>query len=174
VETEFEQIGPRLPAVARQAIEAFVQGRSGPAPNPGPSAAVFVTLRRPDGSLRGCVGSTEPMTPSVIAETERSALLAASRDPRFSPVAEDEVAGLDIEVSVLMPTEPVQGLGDLDPARYGVIVSDPASGRRGLLLPGIGGIVDAATQVAVAKKKAGLAPEARVRLARFEVLKFLE
>lgn len=167
-------IGPGLPALARRALEAFTAGRPNEPDQAGPPAPVFVTLRNPDGSLRGCVGTTEPTTPSVSAETARSALLAASRDPRFPPVAEAEVPGLCIEVSVLGPAEPIQSERELDPARYGVIVSEPSSGRRGLLLPGIDGIEDAATQVAIARRKAGLGPDARVDLSRFEVLKFTE
>jgi AmmeMemoRadiSam system protein A len=135
---------------------------------------VFVTLRNRDGSLRGCVGTTEPTTPSVSAETARSALLAASRDPRVPPVTAGEVPNLSIEVSVLGPAEPVTSASDLDPARYGVIISERGTERRGLLLPGIDGVGDVETQLAIARKKAGLGPEAEVELMRFEVLKFSE
>jgi AmmeMemoRadiSam system protein A len=135
---------------------------------------VFVTLRRLDGSLRGCVGTTEPASASVSAETARSAVLAASRDPRFPPVAEAEVSSLRIEVSVLGASEAVSSPGELDPQRYGVIVHERSTGRRGLLLPAIDGVVDVHTQLAIARKKAGLGPDAVVELSRFEVWKFSE
>ena len=77
------------------------------------------------------------------------------------------------EVSVLAPDEPVSGLSDLDPKHFGVIVSDGA-GRRGLLLPDIDGVDDAATQVAIARQKAGIGAGAPVRLSRFRVTKAKE
>ena len=112
--------------------------------------------------------------PTVAEETARSATLAATRDPRFPEVSALELPGLAIEVSVLMPEEPIDSLEQLAPERYGVIVREAASRRQGLLLPGIDGIVEARTQVAIARQKAGLAPDSPVSLARFEVLKFRE
>jgi AMMECR1 domain-containing protein len=82
-----------------------------------------------------------------------------------------ELDSLRIEVSVLLPDQVVQGLDDLDPRRYGVIVRD-LSGRRGLLLPEVPGVRDARSQVAVARRKAGIAENATVELRRFEVRKF--
>jgi AmmeMemoRadiSam system protein A len=134
---------------------------------------VFVTLREADGKLRGCIGSITPAERDVFAETARSAVLAATRDPRFSPVGRAELAALSIEVSVLAPDEPVAGLRDLDPKRYGVIVCD-RSGRRGLLLPDIDGVDDAETQVAIARQKAGIAAGEPVLLSRFRVTKAKE
>ena len=170
-----EQLSAELPALARRAIAAHLSGappvaaaRAG-----APAAGVFVTLRNPDGSLRGCIGSIAPAEHDVFAETARSAVLAATRDPRFPPVELGELAGLSIEVSVLAPDEPVSGLSDLDPKHFGVIVSDGA-GRRGLLLPDIDGVDDAATQVAIARQKAGIGAGAPVHLSRFRVTKAKE
>ena len=67
----------------------------------------------------------------------------------------------------------MSGVEDLDPERYGVVVRDE-HGRRGLLLPGIPGIMDALTQVAVARRKAGILPGAHVVLSRFVVTKWEE
>lgn len=167
-------IGRELPLVARRALEALVRGEPGSVVPVGPPAPVFVTLRSRDGSLRGCVGSTRPVTSSVAEETARSATLAATRDPRFPEVSAAELGSLAIEVSVLLPAEPVLGLADLAPDRYGVIVREEAGSRQALLLPGIDGILDAATQVAIARQKAGLAEHVPVVLSRFEVLKFKE
>ena len=63
----------------------------------------FVTLHK-NGQLRGCIGSltaSEPLAESV----RHNAVNAAFRDPRFSPLSADELAQVDIEVSIL--TEPV-------------------------------------------------------------------
>jgi len=174
VEASLAQVGSKLPAVARKALEALLAGESGVVAPGGPPAPVFVTLRTRDGSLRGCVGSTRPVMPTVLEETARSATLAATRDPRFPELSLAELPSIAIEVSVLLPPEPVLGLEELAPERYGVIVREVTGYRQGLLLPGIDGISDAATQVAIARQKAGLGPEEPVVLSRFEVLKFEE
>jgi AmmeMemoRadiSam system protein A len=168
-----DEIGPLLPELARRAIRAFLTNL--PAiealHSDAPRAPVFVTLRNPDGSLRGCIGSVRAIERDVAAETARSAVLAASRDPRFDRVRLEELERLRIDVSVLMPEEPISGVSELDPSRYGVIVRDP-SGRQGLLLPDVPGIDDASTQVHVAREKAGVPPGATVTVSRFEVRKF--
>lgn len=112
--------------------------------------------------------------PTVAEEAARSATLAATRDPRFPELSAAELPSIAIEVSVLLPAEPVRELTELEPDRYGVIVREATGHRQGLLLPGIDGIVDAATQVAIARQKAGIGPEEPVVLSRFEVLKFKE
>jgi len=171
---DLEHIGADLPRVARRAIARYLSqspAEAEPVDAALPRLPVFVTLRERGGSLRGCVGSLSPIEPDVVRETARSAVLAATRDPRFPPVSGGELESLRIEVSVLLPDEAVQGLEDLDPSRYGVIVRD-VSGRRGLLLPAVPGVRDARSQVAVARRKAGIPESASVELRRFEVLKF--
>lgn len=172
---DIADLGPELVAVARDAIRHFVEtGHRLRVERPGaPARPVFVTLRNPDASLRGCIGSVVAVEPDVVAETARSAVLAASRDPRFPPVRPEEVPGLAVEVSALMPPEPVSDESELDPRRYGVIVRDRL-GRQGLLLPDISGVDAPALQLAIARQKAGVAPGALVTVLRFEVAKFAE
>lgn len=102
--------------------------------------ASFVTLRTPDGALRGCIGSmdaTEPLVVDVAANARR----AASRDPRFAPVAPHEVDRLDVHVAVLTPLQPL-AVDDLDQLRSalrpgidGVLVE--AGRHRGTFLPAV-------------------------------------
>lgn len=167
-----ERVGPTLPGVARRALYEWATTGRQPqlADESAPRAGVFVTLRRADGSLRGCIGSVQPVTGNVVAETARSAVLAAGSDPRFPPVAAAELEALSVEVSVLEEPEPIATPAELDPAHYGVIVS--AGGRRGLLLPGIAGIDTVAAQLAVARRKAGIAADEPVQLRRFRVRSF--
>ncbi len=170
--TELQEVGAGLPALARDAISAWAEGRTFVPPGPDlPALPCFVTLRNPDKSLRGCIGRLEASRDTLFAEVARNAVLAASSDPRFGPVAKSEVARLHIEVSVLSPAEPVEDLSELDPALYGVIVSDEL-GRQGVLLPGIPGIDDAATQVALAAEKAGIYDIDGVEIQRFVTNKF--
>ncbi|MCA9647768.1 MAG: AmmeMemoRadiSam system protein A [Polyangiaceae bacterium] len=165
--------GAQLTEIARQAIGAWLDGRE---PTPvAPlqfEAAVFVTLRDARGELRGCIGSLSPLTPDVTAETQRSAVLAASRDPRFPPLTRSEFLQLSIEVSVLGPPEAILSAAELDPHRYGVVVRG-ASGRRGVLLPEVPGVEDVATQVKIARQKAGVDPDEPIEVQRFGVEKYL-
>ena len=65
----------------------------------------FVTLYC-GGKLRGCVGQVE--NPGPLAEAvARAAINAALHDPRFPPVGAEEIASLEIEISVLSPLEPI-------------------------------------------------------------------
>lgn len=166
-------LGPELCQIARDAIREHVAiGRAARRFDAAaPSAGVFVTLRNPDGSLRGCVGSIHPVEADVRSETARSAVLAATRDPRFPAVGADEVDGLSVEVSVLLPEERIRDANELEPSVFGVIVRN-ASGRRGLLLPAIPGIDDAQQQLALVLEKARIDPTEPYELSRFRVLKF--
>jgi hypothetical protein len=64
--------------------------------------AVFVTIRRLDGELHGCIGSLEADQPLADA-VQRSARLAAFDDPRSRPLLRNELDGVRFEVSVLSP-----------------------------------------------------------------------
>jgi AmmeMemoRadiSam system protein A len=167
-----DAVGPTLPGVARRAIAQWLGGEGFGAFAPGgPPSPVFVTLRTGSGALRGCIGSLAASERDLVNETARSAVLAATRDPRFMPVSAPELDALSIEVSVLEPEEPIAGIEELDPKTYGVIVRDGGE-NRGLLLPGIDGIDDAATQVDLARRKAGIARGVPLRLSRFRVHKW--
>jgi MEMO1 family protein len=160
-----------LLAIAHAAIDAQLRGASFEPPTL-PAAwqaprAVFVTLRSPDGELRGCVGRTEPLARTLAAEVADCAIAAATRDHRMVPVAKSELSTLDIEVSVLSPPEPIEGPEQLDPQRYGVVVRHGS--RRGVLLPAIETIDTVEQQLAIALRKAGVDPSADYRLERFTV-----
>lgn len=130
---------------ARHVIESTV--RNGSYDQPGEKlpkifeekSGVFVTiLRFPSHELRGCIGFPEPVYPLRLALLN-AAVEAAISDPRFSPVEENELPAITIEVSVLTPPEPVQSStpwelpGKITVGRDGIIVE---RGRfRGLLLP---------------------------------------
>lgn len=117
-------------------------------------AAVFVSLHR-DHELRGCIGTVEATTPLYRAVQEM-AVAAASRDPRFPPLTDDELDGTDLEISVLSHARPVRGAADLTIGVDGLVVE--AYGRRGLLLPQVAVEAgwDAATLLARICVKAGL------------------
>ena len=125
-----------LLSIARRALEERVRGKSLSPVVPADVAlsapgAAFVTLTEAD-MLRGCIGYVQPIAPlgEMVA---RCAAAAASEDPRFVPVAEDELADLQIEISVLSPLAALSDVHQLTVGVHGVCVSH--GGRRGLLLP---------------------------------------
>lgn len=162
-----------LVAIAKHAIEAMLEGHSYEAPeleSPwNEPRAVFVTLREPDGQLRGCIGRTHPAERTLANEVASSARSAATNDPRFPPVTKAELGDLSFEVSVLEPPEPIPGIADLDPTRYGVVVS--SGHRRGVLLPNVPGVDTAMAQVRIAQRKAGIDEREPTTLERFRVHK---
>lgn len=166
-------------ALARRAVEAFT--RSGEIVDPGDAergflrtpAPCFVSLKTLDGELRGCIGTIEAARDTLAQEIVANAMSAATNDPRFEPVRVDELSNLRYSVDVLFPPEKAV-MADLDPAVFGVIVEDESGARRGLLLPDIPGITEAAQQVEIAARKAGIKRGESVRLWRFKVERFRE
>ncbi len=168
---------PPFLTLAREAIRYYLAtgGILDPGPESGdpPPSGVFVSLHdvaapgQLEGPLRGCIGSVRPQEGSLRSEIARLAVAAATSDPRFAPLRPGEVDDLAVTVYLLGDAEPVDGLDDLEPARYGVIVDGPG-GRSGLLLPAIPGISTADEQVDVARRKASISPNDPTSLSRFE------
>jgi len=132
-------------------------------------AGAFVTLRK-HGDLRGCIGSIRAMEPLYRA-VATSAVSAAFRDPRFFPVRKDEMALLELEISVMGPIELVSDVSQIEIGRDGLIIS---SGRfAGLLLPQVASDYgwDRETFLDQTCLKAGLPPESW-RLADTRIEKF--
>jgi AmmeMemoRadiSam system protein A len=67
--------------------------------------ATFVTLKI-DTQLRGCIGTTQAISPLVISVSE-NAWSSAFRDPRFNPLTYEEFESIHIGISILTPTTPV-------------------------------------------------------------------
>lgn len=156
--------------LARRSLEASVRGETWEAPAEVPPAlgnpgGAFVSLHKVS-SLRGCVGYFLPLMPLYKTVMEAAAA-AALRDTRFPPVRPFELAGLDVEISVLSPCREVR-LEEICVGIHGLMVSQGFA--RGLLLP----------QVATERQwtplkfleetcsKAGLPPGAWQRGARIE------
>jgi AmmeMemoRadiSam system protein A len=131
----YSEDGLALLGIARRAIVSVVEENRLPDFLPSPSKfsvrrGTFVTLYR-NGKLRGCVGQVED--PDPLAEgVVRAAINAALHDPRFRPVAIEEIAILDIEVSVLSPLDRIAPEA-IVVGQHGVLVVRPP--YRGILLP---------------------------------------
>lgn len=90
----------------------------------------FVTLHRVQ-RLRGCIGQLVSDIPlaHLVAYCSRAAAL---NDPRFKPVAPQELSEIDIELSILSYPREVTPV-EIEPGRHGLMVSKGV--QRGLLLP---------------------------------------
>jgi len=162
--------------LARETIENYIkQGKIITLPLDLPKeminqkAGAFVSLKK-YGELRGCIGTFMPTQKNIAQEIIKNAVSAAVEDPRFSPVNVSELEDLTISVDVLSIPEEIKDISQLDPKKYGVIVS--SGYKKGLLLPDLEGVDTAEEQVDIAKRKAGIYPDEKVKLYRFEVKRF--
>ena len=136
------------------------------------AAGAFVSLKK-DGQLRGCIGTLLPTRDTLAAVICTNAVSAGCRDPRFDAVDANELDELVYDVDVLSAPESIDGPDELDPARYGVIVS-ASRGRRGLLLPDLDGVDTVEEQLRIAARKGGInLDEPSVTLERFTVTRHL-
>ena len=161
--------------LAQASAEYFVKnGNVMPLPNNLPSellntkAGAFVSVHK-FGALRGCIGTIASTQKNLALEIIENAVSAVSKDPRFQPVTEDELKYLDINVDVLGEAEPIKSEAELDVKKYGVIVQ--SGYKRGLLLPDIDGVDTVEQQVSIARRKGGIAPDEKIDLFRFEVVR---
>lgn len=129
---------------------------------------VFVSLKEA-GNLRGCIGATSSTYSNVGQEIIRFAVEAGTRDPRFSPVIEEELGELKYSVDELFPLEAVSNLDELDPEIYGVVVSQ--GNKRGLLLPNLEGVDTVEKQIGIAAQKAGITDLDNIELQKFKVIR---
>ena len=161
--------------LARQSVEIYVTtGRTMKMPKDLPPeltrdrAGTFVSIHKL-GKLRGCIGTISPVTSCIAKEIIQNAISAASKDPRFDPIREDELKYLEINVDVLGEPEPVSSPEELDVRKYGVIVS--CGMRRGLLLPDLEGVDTVEQQIEIAMQKGGIRKTDPYTLQRFEVIR---
>lgn len=130
--------------LAREAMECGVRGKNLPPLDKSSltkhlleDGASFVTLTI-RGQLRGCIGALEAYQP-LVDDVREHAVAAALEDPRFPPVREDELSGINLEVSRLTRPIPLEYkdaddlLSKLRPHIDGVILKDGF--RRATFLP---------------------------------------
>ena len=124
-----------LLTLARESIVCAVSGKRLPklhethlSPILKENGAAFVTLTI-GGELRGCIGSLQAYR-SLVEDVQEHAVDAALNDYRFLPLSELEIPQVEIEISVLTPSEPLryehpQDLpGLLKPHEDGVVLRD--------------------------------------------------
>lgn len=103
-----------LLTLARETLRAHVQGLPQPTVDDSAlgknlltEAACFVTLNK-SSRLRGCILDSFIAHEPVYRNVMRNVILAARADDRFQPVTADELSEIDIEISVLGSSYPIQ------------------------------------------------------------------
>ncbi|MBM3462254.1 MAG: AMMECR1 domain-containing protein [Armatimonadetes bacterium] len=144
-------------AITRRAVEDTVWGRALTVPRNWKSpllsrpVGIFVTLVR-DTEVRGCMGALQSAERNAAHEIARAASLAASVDTRYPAIRPEELARMEIRVSVVGPRRRAASLSQLDPLRLGLFVQRDRRGA--VLLPGEA--LSAGRQVAECRRKAGI------------------
>lgn len=119
----------------------------------------FVTLRWSSGRLQGCIGKIDPRG-AVVDEVAEHAIAAATRDPRGARLSLGDTEDLDVELSILSPTEPVaaaserEALARIEPLVHGVVFEHGF--RRATFLPAVWeSLRDGRAFMGALKEKAG-------------------
>ena len=143
--TNLHPVVPRLSSVAqkevldiaRSTLIAFVKNKIRPGDvkieNPElyfPLGA-FITLRK-KGDLRGCIGEFEPDRPLYKVIQDKT-IDAASVDPRFNPVAADELPDISLEISVMTPRQKISDWHQIKLGTDGVVIEE--GNHAGTFLP---------------------------------------
>jgi MEMO1 family protein len=150
----------------KRALKFGVDNGRAPSVDYGPGVSKSLTAMRASfvslkiaGRLRGCIGTVvahQALLPDVVT----NAYKAGFGDPRFGPLTDEELAQLDIEVSLLSFPRIMRFENEADLVRQvrpdmdGLILQD--EGRRGLFLPSVWeGIPKAEDFIRHLKRKAG-------------------
>jgi AmmeMemoRadiSam system protein A len=149
--------------VARDTIASRLKGKAAiPAKVSSPVLdefrGAFVSLHR-RGQLRGCIGYIDAVKP-LLQTVMEMAPAAAFQDPRFRPLQAEELADLEIEISVLTPMRRVKSTDEIKVGQHGLYIVRGLN--RGLLLPQVATQChwDRQTFLEQTCNKAGLPPKA--------------
>jgi AmmeMemoRadiSam system protein B/AmmeMemoRadiSam system protein A len=182
-----QTLGPILLSHARHTIahKLGLASHAAPAGDAHPAlsrpGASFVSLHDGRGHLRGCVGRLQAVR-ALIEDVRANAFAAAFCDSRFAPLRAEEWPGLQVEVSLLEPAEPMevqdeaQALEALRPGVDGLILA--WRDRQATFLPQVWAQCPQPAQfLAALKHKAGLPADFwadDLRLSRYQVRCFNE
>jgi len=98
----------------------------------GAFATLWTMHKGSERTLRSCIGQIYPKKP-LYETVAQQVLDAAFHDPRFSPVKETELAGLQIELSVLQEPKSVKYYNDIKLHKHGIILTN--GDKTALFLP---------------------------------------
>ena len=132
----------KLLSLARHSIENHLQNKELPKVD---TTTLSVALKTPCGAfvtlnknkkLRGCIGhfgATDPLYKVV----EQMAVAAAFQDYRFQPVLKQEMAQIEVEISVLTPLKKIDNIDEFELGKQGIYMVK--GNRSGTFLPQVAG-----------------------------------
>jgi AmmeMemoRadiSam system protein B/AmmeMemoRadiSam system protein A len=131
-----EEAKKKLLEIARHSIETYLKSKKAPEisleePVLQEKRGAFVTLTK-NHQLRGCIGRFEPEI-SLYKIVSRMAIAAATADPRFPPVREEELKDIRIEISALTPLKRVKDVEEIKVGTHGIYIVKGSN--KGVLLP---------------------------------------
>lgn len=139
--TEFsfsEQDQIILLRIARETIDQYIRNRKKPVIDTSGfsdhlkmHAGAFVTLKT-DHRLRGCIGRFTSDIP-LYQVIQEMAIASSTQDHRFAPVESEEIAGIDIEISVLSPMKKISDIDEITMGKHGIYIRK--GGSSGTFLP---------------------------------------
>jgi AmmeMemoRadiSam system protein A len=91
----------------------------------------FVTIKQ-SGQLRGCIGNFVSAQP-LYRLVQEMAVSAATRDPRFYPMKQQDLDAFELEISVLSPLKRISSVDEIRVGAHGIYLIK--NGSRGVLLP---------------------------------------
>jgi AmmeMemoRadiSam system protein A len=148
--------------IARDAIISHIQSGNTPClelpkPELQEKRGCFVSVKI-NGKLRGCIGnfiSDKPLYQLV----QEMAISAATRDPRFYPMKNEDLAAFSLEISVLTPLRKISSTEEIEVGVHGLYIEKNFS--RGVLLPQVAVEYgwDRETFLKQTSMKAGLEPD---------------
>lgn len=116
------------------------------------ASGVFVTLFK-SGEVRGWAGGFRPTAPDISREIVKTAIAAASEDPRFLQIETEELNQITAKVDIVTDVEDVWTASEIDPKKEGVVVEKGL--RASFVMPDAS--FDSAEQaIAKAKERAGI------------------
>lgn len=102
------------------------------------SYGIFVTLNR-GSTLRACRGRWADESEKTLGAILTGAVLDTTLyDPRFPTITQEEIALLDVDISIMHPAQKIEAIGPerlnfVEVGKHGLLISNPNG--RGLLLP---------------------------------------
>ena len=115
----------KLMEIARKSIENYLKtGKKLEVQEADPvltkDLGAFVTLHE-HGELRGCIGNLIGNEPLYLAVRDM-AIESAVGDPRFTPLKLNELANIEIEISVLSPMKKISSPDEIKLGTHGVLI----------------------------------------------------
>ncbi len=117
----------KLLEIARKTLESYIVSGKIPHVNENElpvetkvRCGAFVSLHVKD-NLRGCIGSFGEDMP-LYKVVQEMTVSSSTHDYRFSPVTENELGTIDIEISVLTPMKKIASVNEIQLGKHGIYI----------------------------------------------------